>query len=700
MTAPTTHRATQEHGLSVVEGRLVWTSASGITTADPNSYGGCLRRWWYEKVGGRDTEETEAMRGGTALHAEVEDHLRTGTSLTSPLALAGRMFIPQPGSGLFIERPIHFRTRGGVDIFGHVDLYNFRQEYLDPDGALLEDPPWSFEVKDWKTTSDFKYAKSERELAENIQLVTYAEAGFRFAPDSMSARLTHAYFLTKGRPASKLVTIRRTREEIAGRWEYAESVVRSMADVARETSAETVEGKRKACDAYSGCPHRSVCSIYRHNALDSLYGKVVTDHLQEKQMGLIASTQPQLLQQATTAPAAPSMQQQLAHEEQQMRAQVMQQQQMPAALNKAEFAVVCTRLGSYGYGFPSLSSNAAQAYADLGGQHVHPGFVFQGIPAPAGARRSLHSIQLSEVAHIYQLEGELAAERGQVPPIMQAPVQPPVQAPEPQYVPYTPAQATANGPGAGMGGGGGGGVIVYTGVLSPGAPESMPQLASPQAAPAAKEYRPTISPDATPGAPNAPHGYTLGSEPGATPVAHAAEEGKKKRGRPAKAQDVAPESVAPPAAQIAAPAALPAVATQVAPAAPSPIPAGLYSSAALDAGVGVTSGTILINARFADKPTKSLAGYIDYINGELSKRYSVTADGKPGIQDVRCAPKDSVLAFGAWKGAVREIVKADPPPPDAYHLDLFRDELNEVVADALRVVAKEKGWLYIRGIQL
>ena len=62
-------------------------------------------------------------------------------------------------------------------------------------------------------------------------------------------------------------------------------------------------------------------------------------------------------------------------------------------------------------------------------------------------------------------------------------------------------------------------------------------------------------------------------------------------------------------------------------------------------------------------------------------------------------PKASGESFGGWKGAVREVVKADPPPPGDYHLDTFMDELNEAVADALRVVAERAGWLYIRGVR-
>ena len=665
MTVETSHRATLENGPSVVDGQLVWTSATGITSADHNSFGGCLRRFYYEQVEGRKGPPTAAMKAGTTLHSEIEDHLRTGASLTSPLALAGRMFVPTPGSNLLIEKPIKFATRAGVQIYGHVDLYNTRQQYIDEEGALHQDPPWSFEVKDWKTTSDFQYAKSAQMLAENIQLVTYAEAGFRLWPDLEHARLTHVYFRTRGTPASKLVTIRRSREEIEARWEYAESVVRVMVDVAKEQSAESVPANTASCSAYRGCPHAGYCTAYRRTSLDALYGKIAQD-FKETNVGLL-SNNPQIMNQQPTqaAPAQPDMRAQLAAEEQQMRAQVaQQQQQMPQTA--ASLAEICQRLGSYGFGFPALGGNAAMAYAQLGGQNVPAGFVYQGILAPPGAGRSLHQVQLNEVAHIIQLEGELAAERArqmpQLPP-QQNPVQQfvPTQQPPPaqQYVPTPPGPS---------------GVASF---LPPNAPESMPQLA--------QAHEPTQP-------------YVPGSEPSATPIPQP--EKKPGRGRPKKSQDAAPEAAAAVAAQVPPPSAG-APATQAPPAAGSASPPGLMSNAALavDAAVCSESGCILINARFANKPTKSLAGYVDYINEKLAKMYNTTNDGRPGPLDVRAAVEGSSLGYGGWKGSVRTAVQAEPPPNDNYHLDTFASELNEIVADALRAVAERRGWLYVRGVR-
>ncbi len=506
-----------------------------------------------------------------------------------------------------------FRKRGPIPIAGHVDVYDHRALYVDAEGNTVPETS-TLEVKDWKTTASFDYAKTERELGDNIQMTTYAEAGLRAWPQYERARLTHVYFRTRGTPEAKLVT------------------------------------NRKSCDAYRGCPHRGRCSAYRSNSLDELYGKLAKDFKENTEMGLLSNNPQILTQPLAPAPAAqPDVRAQLAAEETALKAQsAAQQQQMPQApLNSAQLADVCQRLNAYGFGFPSLSGNAAQAFAVVNGQQVPPGYTYQGIFAPAGSRRSLHTIVLNEVGHIFQLEGELAAERAQQPATMQAP---PVQSP------------------------------VQTHVTPPGAPESMPQLAM-QHAPLTQH-------------PMAPlPGITFAGEPRYTaPVAAigATQDAPAKRGRPKKTQDAAPEAVAASAAPTPAPASVGAPATQAPPVATS----------ATVTPTATTAGCIvLINARFVSQPTRSLAGYVDHINSKLAKMYSVTEDGKPGFQDVRCVPKTSPLAFGGWRGAVREVVKAEPPPDDTYHLDTFADELNEVVADALRVVAEERGWLYVRSVR-
>jgi hypothetical protein len=673
-----------EHpGKTIVDGNLRYTSVSSVKLFDPRTKGGCPRRWFYRYALGMKEEVSAnaqiAMDKGLALDVEIKHYLRTGEKNLSSLALKGMHILETPGEDLKLDLALHRITDGriesaltaaGVPFVGELDIAHERGHYRDDEGEFHDDPPGTVEVIDLKFKSNAKDRNGNSnllgptDLIRDIQMAGYGEWVTRVRPATTNIRLSLAYFPEKGDLPTK-VTRLHVLDDTRRTWEYVTGVVTSMVDVAKETDVEKIPGNtgvNGSCDAYGGCARREYCTAYRRTSLDNLYGKIASDHLNQETapMGLLSNSQ--ILQ-----PPQPDTRAALLAEEAQMRTQVAQQQaQMPQQLNTAELVAACMRLAAYGYGFPALAGNAAQAYALAGGQNVAPGFVFQGQMAPPGSRRSLHSISLTEVGHIYQLESELADERGNQPQPIVAPQQqviaPVVSAPpvDPRGpAPFVPQQMS---------------------FLPPGAPESIPALAQ------ARYQGDNIA--------------LAGLEEN-PPVAAPKE--KKTRGRPPKAQDAAPEAIA---AVVAPPP--PAPAPQVPPVTVSPIPTGMMTKAgalqmatemaqaAVAAAVNPT--LILINARSTGVTTRSLAGYVDHINAELSKRYCVTADGKPGVQDVRCAPKDSVLAFGGWRGAVREIVKADPPGDDTWHLDTYMDELNEVVADALRVVAEARGWLYVRGV--
>ncbi len=698
-------------GHTVINGQLKYASVSGVKLFDPRTRGGCPRRWHHRYVGGHREPETDNMReareAGIALDKEMKHYLLTGEKNLSALAIKGLHIMEQPGPGLSVDVMIHSLsyflngqpfaplpdnpdgsqpkypegvqvvvnsalTAGGIPFVGELDIVHSRGHYRDDDGQFYDDPPDTIEVADLKYKSNAKDREGNShlllptDLVRDIQMAGYGEWVARVRPHIKNVRLSHLYF--PKRPAKMLptkVTRLHVVDECRRTWEYVDGLVRYMADVAKERDIEKVPGADRfmSCDAYSGCPHRETCSHYKSTSLDSLFEqKVVADHMQEKNnMGVIAATQPQMMQQ-------------LAQEEDRLRGQVAQQQaQMPVALNYTELLQVCQRLGSYGFGMPSLAGNAAVAYAAAGGQNVAPGFVYQGIIAPPGAQYSLHGVTCNEVQQIYKLERDAAARAGVQQP---APSQfPPVQMPA-STPPLT--QAIANAYNATVAGA----ASAVPSFLPPGAPESMPQLAQAQTAFTQQE--------ATAQAPATAQAATT-----------APAEEPKKKGRPKKhATDsgTAPEATAAVAAPPPPPSSVGVPAPQVTPVAAPTFPVGLESGVAMRVRNELTC-SVLINARFNGRETKSLAGYVDYINAQLSKRYSVLADGTPGIQDVRCAPKDSPLAFGGWKGAVREVVKADPPQVGDYHLDTHMDELNEVVADALRVVAEQNGWLYVRSVR-
>lgn len=288
------------YGKAVLDGVPRYTSASSLTTADPNSYGGCLRRWWYNKVMGFEEPETAAQRKGVKeLHDPIEHYYETGARAFAPFVQAGFHHMPERGADLLIEReiavPLHLPNpprdlpegapridlsgavlhADGIPLVGRVDLTHARGWYIANGGELTREDPAMVvvETKDWKSTSNPDYAKTGDQLRTAIQMVTYGNWAARVVPPMTHNRSSHVYFLTRGSPKSWKATTLMDREHLASQWEYVDGVARSMRHAAAETDVEKVPGNAKACGAYfKGCPHRSRCSIGSHNSIPSFVG--------------------------------------------------------------------------------------------------------------------------------------------------------------------------------------------------------------------------------------------------------------------------------------------------------------------------------------------------------------------------------------------------------------------------------------------
>ncbi len=203
-------------------------------------------------------------------------------------------------------------------------------------------------------------------------------------------------------------------------------------------------------------------------------------------------------------------------------------------------------------------------------------------------------------------------------------------------------------------------------MLPPDAPQSIPALAA----------KPLDAPGL--GLPVAfPVTATVaGPVPTAT-VVEAAPATKKKRGRPAsKPSESAPSQVV----STSATSSSPTVATE--------------QTAGDDSDLEVFVDCMPMNVDFV-----SLWPYIDDLNAKLAARYCVDEKGQPTTQDIRCAPNNSVLGFGKWKGGIEAIMLECPPPDNTYVLDTRGSELGEAAANAMRTLCSRRGTLYCRGVR-
>jgi len=287
-------REGQDFGPTVVDGFVRRTSVSALTSFDPESYAGCPLRWWQQRVGGKPEPETKSQGQGKAIHSEVEEYLKTGNEgVLGPIAREGLRFLPRPGDDLVIEGDFGdlgealaqreaFHRSGGVEaglltkmeraagliagmvpLQGYIDLRHGRGEFVDATGILLKEKPEHgkvVEVVDHKSTSDIDaYAKSPSEMAETIQMLGYANFVLNVVPDADHVRVSHIYYQTRGSKRAKKITALLSANVAREKWRRVDKLAVYMEEVARQTRPEDVEGNKKSCTAYRGCPHISYC---------------------------------------------------------------------------------------------------------------------------------------------------------------------------------------------------------------------------------------------------------------------------------------------------------------------------------------------------------------------------------------------------------------------------------------------------------
>lgn len=641
------------------EGEVRYGSASSLTVADPNSYAGCLRRWWY-KYRGHEPEPTTAamLRGTNILHKPIENYYETGAQVFAPLVMAGKRYIYDRGPDLLFEREIALPPTApkntpidlalaplkaigcNIPIVGKLDLTHARGVYLDERGELKAEPHpgITIESNDWKSTGGREYAKTGEELRRTVQMITYGAWDAVIAPRAEFFRLSHTYFLTKGAPEAWKATILIDRREVERGWEYVSGVARSMRDAARETDPERVEGNPKSCGAYrKGCPHRAKCSIGSHNslnpALKELFGANGAAALLNPNQGdfvsiknlfaptpaaqpIIEST-PGTLAAVLTLPTQDIVAQLKAEEDR------AKQPTISPALTAAFETFVAAQV--HGLGRPKFDGVIAQAFAYYGGQAIAPDGTFPGTGKLAGLDGIADEAQAIKIAN--DLKSYLDSQP------KAAPAQPvPVVVPVQHIVPpisILPAETPASSP-----------ALAAVPVAGFGAQPSAPLIPMVNVSPAVQQAIVAAGAVSIGSTAPAPSESPVAPTPAAPAKAPRAKKGKS-----------APAATAPavePGAQVA----------------DAEEPFELYVDC------------------IPSHPFETLDTHIAFWTNGLANFYKLNP------LDIRCAPKAvELLAFGTWKGTLaalaQECARTGKLPRARYVVHTNGSEFNQVVAEAL-----------------
>ena len=222
-----------------------WTriSASQMKTATL-----CARKWWFERISDLPpAPPSKSMLLGSAIHKEVEQWIKREEQPVDLRAKALARCYPKPLlSALLSEVEVNLQGLS-VPLLGYIDLVDLR--------GLHE----TLEVVDFKTLSNWKWAKTQLELASDLQMIPYAFWAFRhYEPKSVS--VTHLQVHTSTSVVGS-ATAKLTRDMVTQTWtDTLVPLSDRMAGWAQKDTPNDVPATLSACSAFGGCPYLSVCN--------------------------------------------------------------------------------------------------------------------------------------------------------------------------------------------------------------------------------------------------------------------------------------------------------------------------------------------------------------------------------------------------------------------------------------------------------
>lgn len=289
--------------------KLKNTSASQVET-----WTACPRAWHFQSVKGFRSPPTESQQRGTLIHAGAEHAVKksqTATPISNEALLLGNDYDPYVRSMLphlplghervRTEFPFALDTAPGLPPwFGVIDLVDDSRTFT----------PY-LRIFDYKSTSDFRYAKTPKELAENTQVSCYAKWAFENGHDEELVQVGHLYVLTAKKapktPRVLPVLVEVNAQQVDVIWESDLVKVEEMVRAAEIDNTDLLEPKGTSngqCKKYGGCPHRARCGISQQTGFPSKKedtGTMSNDFLkrmQEKKAAAAAAA-------AAATPAAP-----------------------------------------------------------------------------------------------------------------------------------------------------------------------------------------------------------------------------------------------------------------------------------------------------------------------------------------------------------------------------------------------------------
>lgn len=211
----------------------------------------CQRRWYERYILGKKEESTKAMSRGNAVHRQLEEYLEKGkipdSTIAGQIATVGLKHLPKPDPDHQVEQSLEqYKIPNlAIKFKGFIDLLLYQEGNL--------------EILDHKTTSNFRYALSADQLAEDTQMLIYARHVLEHYPED-EITLTHVVYLTKPPYQSRRTSIVVSRSHVEQQFDQIHDVVKEMV-ASSEKQAVEMQKNTSFCYSYGKrCPYYRDCS--------------------------------------------------------------------------------------------------------------------------------------------------------------------------------------------------------------------------------------------------------------------------------------------------------------------------------------------------------------------------------------------------------------------------------------------------------
>ena len=226
-------------------------------------YRDCPRKWGFKYLDGIVTPPHPAALLGTEVQDEqIDPYLLTGRGFdfsrpSGEIAQKLVPLLPAPQSpGLVLRRKFEIPSPSGLFSYrGEFDIYASDSKIVP---GLVGGVPL---LGDIKTTGNLKYAKTAEKLRTDIQAQLYAMVIlFEEPTDELDA--VWFYTRTRGAPKAERHHVRLIASHVAEQFKIIDALGKECATIkVQAPTAADLPPNARMCDAYGGCPFRSICNL-------------------------------------------------------------------------------------------------------------------------------------------------------------------------------------------------------------------------------------------------------------------------------------------------------------------------------------------------------------------------------------------------------------------------------------------------------